>query len=59
MPADAAERALSILRKTPGGEFAAVIGRVEEGSGRVILDNGLGSGRVLDMLTGEQLPRIC
>ncbi len=59
VPAEAAEQALSILQNAPGGAFAAVIGRVEEGVGRVILENGLGSGRVLDMLTGEQLPRIC
>lgn len=59
IPADAVERALSILRAAPGGEFAAVIGRVEDGKGRVILEDGLGSGRVLDMLAGEQLPRIC
>ena len=59
VPDNAAEQALSVLRHAPGGAFAAIIGRVEEGGGRVILENGLGSSRVLDMLTGEQLPRIC
>jgi hydrogenase expression/formation protein HypE len=59
VPSDAADSALAILRGSPAGEHAAMIGRVEAGSGRVILENGVGSERVLDMLSGEQLPRIC
>lgn len=59
VPAEDAARALAILRHAPGGEQAAMIGRVEAGDGRVLLENALGSERVLDMLTGEQLPRIC
>lgn len=59
VPSDAAASALVILRGTSGGENAATIGRVEAGTGQVILENGAGSQRVLDMLSGEQLPRIC
>jgi hydrogenase expression/formation protein HypE len=59
VPANAAESALAVLRGAAGGEDAAVIGRVAAGTGRVILENGVGSQRVLDMLSGEQLPRIC
>jgi hydrogenase expression/formation protein HypE len=57
-PADAPE-ALAILRAAPGGDQAALIGVVVPGQGRVILENTLGANRVLDLLTGEQLPRIC
>ena len=60
---DDAERALAILRAhAPGGE-AAAIGFVQPGGGsrhgRVTLKSRIGVIRILDMLTGEQLPRIC
>lgn len=55
-----AEEVLSALRNTPGGEEAAVIGRVTDRyPGKVILNTFLGGGRVLSKLTGAQLPRIC
>ncbi|AUX24247.1 hydrogenase [Sorangium cellulosum] len=54
------ERALAILRATPGGEGARRIGRATSGPpGTVVLEGALGGERVLDMLSGEQLPRIC
>lgn len=54
------ESVLSALRATPGGEEAAVIGRVTDRyPGKVILNTFLGGGRVLSKLTGAQLPRIC
>lgn len=59
VPEASAEAALAILRRAPGGEAAARIGRVEQGEGRVILETRLGAARALDMLSGEQLPRIC
>lgn len=60
VPADMARDALALLREGPDGTHAALIGRVAARSGgRVVLDGVLGSGRVLDMLSGEQLPRIC
>jgi hydrogenase expression/formation protein HypE len=60
LPAEQAERALEILRKHPLGENAALIGRVTGASrGAVQVQTALGVGRVLDLLSGEQLPRIC
>lgn len=60
VPPHAAERALGFLREAPGGADAAIIGRVESGAGRgVWLDGQIGGTRELDMLSGEQLPRIC
>ena len=51
---------LTAMRSHPLGEDAAIIGRVTDGHpGRVVLRTSLGSRRILDMLTGEQLPRIC
>ena len=56
----AAAQALAILREAPGGAGAAVIGHVEPAHrGVVLCDGALGSTRVLDMMSGEQLPRIC
>lgn len=60
VPASATEQALAILRRQPAGAGAAVIGRVESGGDAgVVLDGPIGGSRVLDMLSGEQLPRIC
>jgi len=36
-----------------------IIGRIETGGGRVILETGLGGRRVLDELEDDPLPRIC
>jgi len=58
-PADA-ERALAVLHGDPLGAGARQIGTVEEGMpGTVTLRNAFGTNRILDMLSGEQLPRIC
>jgi len=60
VPGNQAERALEILRTGPGGEFASPIGTVNEGPcGMVTLRSRIGTTRIVDMLTGEQLPRIC
>ena len=56
---EAAEAALEAMRASKYGEEAAIIGEVLEGEGRVYLRTGFGSQRILDMLVGEQLPRIC
>ncbi len=54
------DAALEALRAHPEGEGAAVVGVVEEGrAGLVSLKTGLGGRRVVDMLPGDQLPRIC
>jgi hydrogenase expression/formation protein HypE len=60
LPQAEAERALALLRALPEGAGAAVIGRVTDGpAGRVTLRTALGTTRLLDLLSGEQLPRIC
>jgi hydrogenase expression/formation protein HypE len=55
-----ADRALAILRGHGAGNGAAAIGRVTEGSAPVVtLKSAIGVSRILDMPSGEQLPRIC
>lgn len=57
---DRARAVLDALHSTPGGDQAAVIGKVTgRYPGSVILNTFLGGGRVLSKLTGAQLPRIC
>jgi hydrogenase expression/formation protein HypE len=59
VPQHAAETALAVLRGGPAGASAAIIGRVEASGRAVLLDGMIGGTRALDMLSGEQLPRIC
>jgi hydrogenase expression/formation protein HypE len=60
LSAEAAEVGLAALRAHPLGRRAAVIGCVTaEHPGRVILRTPLGARRILEMLAGAQLPRIC
>lgn len=59
VPAEHSERALEVMRDFPESEGAAVIGEVSEGTPRVTLTTSIGVERVLDLLSGEQLPRIC
>jgi hydrogenase expression/formation protein HypE len=60
MPAEQAERSLEIMRAFPQGENASLIGRVgEERRGQVAIKSVIGVMRIVDMLSGEQLPRIC
>lgn len=55
-----AEKILAAMKQTRYGEGAVVIGEVTaEPKGRVLLKTALGSTRVVDMLAGEMLPRIC
>ncbi len=57
---EAAEAALSALRAQPLGHEAAIIGTVQPGpAGMVFLRTDIGGTRVLDMLVGDPLPRIC
>lgn len=57
---DDAERSLSIVRATQYGEEAAIIGEVlPSPPGRVQLRTSIGTTRILDMPSGELLPRIC
>ncbi len=63
VPADEAEAALAAMRGDRYGADAAIVGEIaepaREGSHRVLLRTPYGSSRILDMLVGEQLPRIC
>ncbi len=55
-----APRILDVMHKTKYGKEAVVIGQVEESPpGRLLLKTGLGSTRIVDLLAGEMLPRIC
>jgi hydrogenase expression/formation protein HypE len=56
-----AERALRLLRGDPLGEGAQLVGYVlpSDEEGLVTLRTEIGATRVVDMLSGEQLPRIC
>jgi hydrogenase expression/formation protein HypE len=57
---DCADRVLDVMRAHPlGGESAAVGQVVEAHPGRVVLRSRIGGTRFVDMLSGEQLPRIC
>jgi hydrogenase expression/formation protein HypE len=59
-PEDEAEYALSAMKKTKYGEQAVVIGRVVSTNPRkVMLKTPIGGTRLLDVLAGEMLPRIC
>jgi hydrogenase expression/formation protein HypE len=60
VPAEAAGAVLATVRAHPLGTNAAVIGEVTDNhAGFVIMKTRVGGTRVVDMLSGEQLPRIC
>jgi hydrogenase expression/formation protein HypE len=60
VPAEQAEAALAAMRGAPYGGDAAIIGEVAEApAGRVYVRTAFGARRIMDMLVGEQLPRIC
>lgn len=61
VPPEEAEAALAAMQAHPSGTEAAIIGAVREvsASPRVTVRTPWGSTRILDMLVGEQLPRIC
>lgn len=57
---EGAEAALDALRRAPGGEKAALIGEIQGApAGLVIARSAYGGSRVVDMLVGDPLPRIC
>lgn len=57
---DRAKDALQALRETPGGEEAVIIGELREEPARSVLAvNEYGGTRIIDMLVGDPLPRIC
>jgi len=57
---DDGERILEAMRNEAHGQEAAIIGEVmAEPKGKVLLRTGIGGTRIVDMLAGEMLPRIC
>lgn len=51
---------LNAMRSHPLGKESVIIGKVVAGNpGTVILKTSIGTMRIVDMLSGEQLPRIC
>jgi len=60
LPAGQAQAALEAMRNAPYGADAAIIGEVAEApAGKVYVKTAFGATRIMDMLVGEQLPRIC
>lgn len=60
LAAEAAHTALAVMRTHPLGKNAAIIGEVKAAhAGRVVLSTPYGAQRIIQMLTGAQLPRIC
>jgi hydrogenase expression/formation protein HypE len=60
VPGSAAEGVLAAMRAHPAGRESAIVGEVTSApAGSVILSTSFGGDRIVDMLTGEQLPRIC
>ncbi|HTB42032.1 MAG TPA: hydrogenase expression/formation protein HypE [Acetobacteraceae bacterium] len=60
VPAPDAGRVLAAMRAHPSGAEAAIIGEVtREPAGMVVMETAFGGERIVDMLVGEQLPRIC
>jgi hydrogenase expression/formation protein HypE len=60
VPADQADEVLGAVQKDPFGRAAGIIGEVvADHPGRVVLKTRIGGERIVDMLAGEQLPRIC
>ncbi len=60
VPPEEAQQALDAMKAHPLGRAASIVGRVVAGEpGRVTLRTIFGGRRIVDMLVGEQLPRIC
>ncbi|MDR3411229.1 MAG: hydrogenase expression/formation protein HypE [Formivibrio sp.] len=59
-PSEEAERLLAVMRAHPHGQNAAIIGAaIEDANGFVQMETVFGGRRMVDWMTGEQLPRIC
>ncbi len=60
VPEKDAEKVLTEMRKDKSGKDACIIGEViEDNAPKVLMQTHIGGTRIIDMLTGEQLPRIC
>ena len=57
---EAVESLLAVMQKMEYGENACIIGEViADHPGQVVMQTSIGSSRIVDMLHGEPLPRIC
>jgi len=55
-----AEKVVALMKKNEFGKESSIIGDiVDSHRGKAILKTGIGGSRIIDMLAGEQLPRIC
>ncbi len=60
VPADQADAVVAAMRQHKYGREACIIGEVvTKHPGKVVLQTSIGGSRIVDMLIGEQLPRIC
>ncbi len=60
VPEDQAQAALDAMRASDAGRGAVIVGKATKGpAGRVVMRTLFGGTRIVDMLVGEQLPRIC
>ncbi len=60
VPAEEAQAALEAMRAHPLGAEAAIIGRIAAEPERIVLlETSFGGSRIVDMLVGDPLPRIC
>lgn len=60
VPAEKADEVLQVMREHSAGRDSAIIAEIREAPvGRVVLKTKFGGDRIVDMLVGEQLPRIC
>ena len=60
LSAEDADKVLKAMRENPYGKDASIIGEVRaEHPGRVVMKTCLGASRIVDMLVGDPLPRIC
>ncbi len=57
---ESAQEVLEVIRREPYGENGCIIGElVEDHPGQVVMETAIGGKRVVDMLYGHALPRIC
>ena len=55
-----AEKVFAEIQKDENGKNSAIIGEItEDNKGMLIMKTSIGGKRIVDMLAGEQLPRIC
>lgn len=60
VPAESGEKVLIAMKKNGAGKESAIIGKVKSSpASTLLIKTTIGSSRIVDMISGEQLPRIC